>query len=153
MQYCIRILAAWCIGISTSYAFPCYATLVKDTCWTQYDVTVTVLDAMTHKALAVIDAPKGQSWGREPFTCQPGQQLLYTAQFKPTFWQGDENKTYTATSYWSLPKSTSPKESAWNVSICYARDFSEVPMPPGATASCQCQFQKVPPIPSVVVKP
>ncbi|MGQ3889381.1 hypothetical protein ACQUW5_10155 [Legionella sp. CNM-1927-20] len=129
-------------------AFQCYLTLVKDTCWTDYAVTVKVLDAQNNDVnLSTLTVPKGQSWGRQPFTCQPNQKLLYQATFEPYIWENQKNTVYNAISYWTLPSAAKPGESAWEIPVCYPKAFSEVPLPPQATNNCVCNFSQVPPIP------
>jgi len=131
------------------FSFPCYFTLVKDNCWTNYDVTVVVTDANTSDILTRAVVPKGQQWIRSAFVCQPSQKLNYVATFAPTIWEGEENTKYTALSYWTLPASPDPGVSAWEIPACYSGDFSQVPLPPTAISSCKCNFKAVPPIPPV----
>ena len=125
----------------------CYYTLVKDDCWTKYDVSVDVMDALSAKILTTVTVPIGKSWIRQTFPCEPGQKLMYRARFSPIFWQSDEGKTYTAKNYWSLPNSINPGDSAWNVTVCYSSDFSLVPLPPNAPGNCSCNFNDIPAIP------
>lgn len=77
-------------------AITCYYTLVKDNCWTKYDVSVDIMDAATNKILKTITVPNGKSWSRQTFPCDPGQKLIYRAQFSPVFWESDKGKTYMA---------------------------------------------------------
>jgi hypothetical protein len=127
-----------------SWAITCYYTLVKDSCWTNYDVSVDVIDAITGGVLTTVKVPKGQQWTRQTFPCQPAQKLMYNASFSPIFWQSDIGKTYAALNYWSLPDAVQPGDSAWNVSVCYPTDFSLVPTPPTATSNCKCDFTDIP---------
>lgn len=127
-------------------AITCYYTLVKDNCWTKYDVSVDIMDAATNKILKTITVPNGKSWSRQTFPCDPGQKLIYRAQFSPVFWESDKGKTYMAKNYWSLPNSFNPGDSAWNVTVCYPNDFSLVPLPPDASGNCSCDFNGIPEI-------
>lgn len=129
---------------ANSFAFPCYFTLAKDSCWTDYDVKVIVMDAVKNKELLTVNIPKGKSWVREKFTCQPEQKLFYHASFSPVFWQSEVGKTYMALRYWILPASISKDQSAWVISVCYPQDFSAVPFPPTATGNCKCDFSVIP---------
>jgi len=106
-----------------------------------------VLDANTNQQLLSVVVPKGKSWTREPFTCQPEQKLMYQVTFKPTIWQGQEDKKYMALRYWFLPAVIKPDESAWELKICYPADFAEVPLPATANANCHCDFTSIPAIP------
>lgn len=142
----VTILAGLSLAAS-AYAFPCFVTLAKDNCWTNYDVKVTVMDAVSNQQMAEITVPAGKTWFRQGFVCQPGQKLMYLASFSPVIWQKDAGKTYHALQYWSLPATISSGETAWNIPVCYARDFAEVPLPPDASGQCQCNFSNIPPVP------
>lgn len=133
--------------INPLWAMTCYYTLAKDNCWTNYNVSVDVIDATTNKLLVNATIPAGQQWIRESFDCQPAQKLMYKAQFSPVFWQNDVGKTYAAKDYWTLPATINPGDSAWNLSVCYPAAFSLVPLPPDATSQCACDFGSIPAIP------
>ena len=139
------LLVALAILYSASlWSFSCYFTLAKDTCWSAYNVTVKVKDAITSKTLLTVFVPKNTSWVREEFTCQPAQKLQYTATFTPKIWEKDAGKTYLSTNIWNLPAQIKPGEAAWNVTVCYPNSFSGVPMPPEATAVCSCNLNAIP---------
>lgn len=120
-------------------AFPCYFTLIKDNCWLNYDVTVQVTDASTGKPVTSVEVPKGSTWERISFTCQAGQKFNYSAVFKPEIWQGAADKVYTATHYWFLPDSPKPTEAAWDIQVCFPKNFSGVPIPDKSTGNCACE--------------
>jgi hypothetical protein len=134
-------------AINPLWAITCYYTLVKSNCWSKYEVTVEVVEASTAKVLTTVTVPAGKSWVRQPFSCTPGEKLMYHAQFSPPIWESEKGKSYDALNYWSLPEKINPGDSAWNVSVCYPSDFSQVPLPPEATNSCKCDFDSIPPIP------
>ncbi|MGC1182370.1 hypothetical protein [Legionella sp.] len=130
------------------WAITCYYTLAKDNCWIKYNVTVQVVDTSTDEVLTTVTVPAGKSWARVTFPCKTnGQKLIYKAQFTPPIWESEKGHVYTAKNYWSLPKVVNPGDSAWNVSVCYPSDFSEVPYPPEATGNCKCDFSSIPEIP------
>lgn len=133
---------------SSLFAFPCFITLAKDNCWLNYDVTVIIKDVAVNQQVASITVPKGQAWGREAFTCQPAQKFMFFASFNPSIWESDFNKTFIAKRYWSLPATISSGETAWNLPVCYSNDFAEIPLPPTANSRCQCDFSKIPAIPT-----
>jgi hypothetical protein len=142
------ILSLSCIFTSPLWAITCYYTLAKDNCWLRYNVSVDVMDALSAKVLTTITVPAGKSWGRVTFSCETnGQKLMYRARFTPSIWESEKGETYLAKNYWSLPNSVKPGDSAWNVSVCYPSDFSEVPLPPEATGTCKCDFSGIPEIP------
>ena len=134
------------VWASVSWSFPCYFTLVKDSCWTKYNVSVDVTDAVTEQKIFTITVPAGTSWARNTFECTPSQSLIYTAQFSPVFWASDKGKTFRATRNWSLPGTINPDDRAWTLPVCYPADFSQVPLPPTADNNCKCDFSAAPEI-------
>lgn len=134
----ILIQKIWCL--------PCYFTLVKDNCWTDYNVTVDVFEAGSEKKILSILVPAGKSWSREQINCEPKQNLIYRASFNPIFWKNDEGKVYRSLRNWSLPDKINAGDKAWGLPICYPADFSSVPLPPTATSHCKCDFLPIPQI-------
>ena len=128
-------------------AFQCYFTLVKDNCWSDYSVTVQVIDVSNNNKVLTITVPKGQFWARQGFACQPRQEFLYHATFEPYIWESGKGEVYHAINYWTLPSASAPGESAWEIPVCYPQAFAAVPLPPQATNNCACDFKQVPPIP------
>lgn len=131
---------------SSIWAFPCFFTLAKDNCWINYDVTVVVVDSKSQQPILSVNIPKGKSWVREPFVCQPGQELEYSATFSPVIWEKSEGTVYKALHYWVLPDAPMAQQKAWDIPVCYPSAFSEVPYPPTATGHCRCDFSNIPPI-------
>lgn len=127
-------------------AFNCYLTAVKDSCWGNYDVTVSVSDANTNQMLISSIISKGSNWQRVPFTCNPGQTLNFQATFSPVFWQSDATTIFYIKQYKILPAVVSTGQTAWDISICFSKDFSEVPLPPEATGECSCDMSNIPPL-------
>ncbi|MBA2656128.1 MAG: hypothetical protein H0U70_03990 [Tatlockia sp.] len=137
---------------SESFAFQCYLTLVKDSCWTNYEVKLNVLNAASNKLLTSVSAAKGKSWARQAFDCEPGTKLIYQASFQPIFWESDKGKSYMAIHYWTLPDQIGAKESAWDIPVCFPSAFAGVPFPPHAAGDCRCDFLDIPSISPVKVK-
>lgn len=130
---------------SISFAFPCFITVAKDSCWIEYNVTVSVLDVSNdRKKMVDIIIPQGSIWARKKTECEPKQLLQFEAQFTPVFWQEDRGKKYTSIRYKTLPANIGPQETAWNINVCYPRDFSQVPLPPEAGSNCKCDFSNIP---------
>jgi len=94
---------------SSLWAFTCYYTLAKDSCWTNYNVSVDVMDAVTDTVLTTVVVPSGKNWTRQAFDCQPGQKLMYKAIFSPIIWESEKGKVYPAKDYWSLPSAASSR--------------------------------------------
>ncbi|WP_173236801.1 hypothetical protein [Legionella antarctica] len=137
------------LGLSCScvvWSFPCYYTLVKDSCWTKYNVSVDVIDPVTSSKLLTVTVPSGKSWVRETFDCHAAQGLIYIAKFNPVFWKNDAGKTYQGLRNWFLPGAINPGDTAWTIPVCYPKDFSEVPLPPEADGNCKCDFSVIPPV-------
>ena len=139
-------LIAWMIT-SPSWSFSCFYTLAKDSCWTDYDVSTSVIDSLTGGTLFTVTRPKGQHWIRRAFECNPNEKLMFSASFSPEIWEKDKGKTYKAKNFWFLPDKINPGDSAWEVSVCYPAQFADVPLPPKATSDCQCDFSSIPVIP------
>lgn len=135
-----------CLISLQSPAFQCYMTIAKDSCWTQYNVKVNVVDANKDKLLTEVSIPKDTHWTRIPFDCDAGLKLNYIATFTPAIWEQDTGKKYMATRFWSLPESIKPNDSAWDIQVCYPQAFSQVPIPPTANNRCRCDFSSIPEI-------
>lgn len=127
-------------------AFTCYLTMVKDSCWINYNVSVTVTDANNLKKVMTVKVPQGQAWARQKFSCTTRESLLFNAAFTPVFWKADLGKTYPARHNWGLPETMEKGKTAWNITVCFKRDFSEVPFPPDATGDCVCDTKNIPEI-------
>ncbi|KTD82868.1 hypothetical protein [Legionella waltersii] len=127
-----------------TWSIPCYYTLAKDSCWTNYNVTVNVIDDASSTTVLTLSIPKGQTWARGSFECKPAQGLRYVAQFTPVFWQSDVGKTYVSTRTWYMPGKVNTGDKAWTIPICYPADFAQVPLPPTADSSCKCDFTNIP---------
>ena len=146
MKIKLMTLGLSCFLTTTAFAFPCYITLVKDSCWTNYDVTVQVVDSQKEGALVTVKVPKGKSWTREKFDCQTRQGLNYKATFLPYIWESEKDKVYTNKTTLFLPETISKGAQAWNIDVCYPEKFAEVPLPADATANCKCDFASIPPV-------
>ena len=140
-----------CVLLSTQlFAFPCTVTLVKDSCWTNFNVNMVVTDVQSGKPITTILVPKGTSWKRGSFECQPSQKIIYSATFDPAIWEGTEGRIYNAQQYWALPESFTSSQKAWEIPVCFPSAFAEVPMPATGSGNCICDFTSVPAIPPVL---
>ncbi len=132
-------------------AFPCFVTIVKDNCWLNYNLNVDVTNADTGKSIMKIIVPQGQAWVRQPFVCQTAETLSLTATFDPVIWESQADKVYTGKHYWGLPKAILKGHAGWNVTVCFSKDFAEVPLPPDAPGKCECDLKSIPPIDPIKV--
>lgn len=149
------ILSSILIGIGFSMqasAFTCFLTLVKNSCWTNYDVTVELTNASTGDSMVKALAPKGKTYVREQFTCEAAQAFNFSATFLPIIWESEKGKHYPGKTTWSLPPEIAKGDTAWNVTMCYPEEFSGVPYPSEASGNCKCDNINLPPIP-VPAKP
>lgn len=128
------------------HAFTCFVTVIKDSCWTQYNVDVKITNSGTGKAITTSSIVAGKSWDRQKFSCDPEETLSLSATFNPVFWESDTGKVYAARHNWSLPQTINKDETAWNINVCYPKDFAEVPLPPQAGSDCKCDTDSIPPI-------
>ena len=143
MSFCLLLLVA-----APALAFKCYVTAMKDSCWDDYDVTIKVMNSATKKELASdIVLKKGAlKWQRVSFDCEPQESLYYSATFTPEIWEGGAGKVYYSQRYWNLPKAIKKGELAWNINLCFPKEFSQVPLPPNVSGQCKCDFNSVPEI-------
>lgn len=130
----------------TSFAFPCYLTVVKGDCWKMYDVSVQLRNNTSDNNLVKVTVNKGALWARVPFECEAGERLTSFATFSPKIWDNDEGKVYEAKHFIFLPEEIKADQAAWDVPICFPKAFPSVSMPPEATKDCACDFTAVPPI-------
>ncbi len=145
----MRKLVPLLVGLGLSgqvFAFPCFITMVKDSCWLNYNVTIDVKNAATGKSIMQVIIPQGQAWVRQPFACDMGETLSLSATFNPAIWESEQDKVYVGQHYWGLPKAIGKKEAGWNVTVCFPKEFAEVPMPADAAGKCVCDFSSIPKI-------
>ena len=140
---------------SSIYAFSCYLTIMKSSCWQDFDVTITATDQVSHKqVIKAQDLKKNNLWTRTKFECSPRQGLVFQASFTPAIWQGTGNKMYQPKRVWFLPSDIEKGITSWNIPICYPSAFIGVPLPPNAKSLCTCENVKkdIPAIPIPVAK-
>lgn len=143
MRKLMMIVLGMC-QLTQVHAFPCYVTLIKDSCWVNYEVRVNVIDVMGDKPLMTLTIPKGKTWVRQEFVCQPKQSVRLTATFSPPIWQQDAGKVYKGTRFWTFPEEVAPNQGAWNLNLCYSKHFAGMPLTPTNTGNCVCDASVVP---------
>jgi hypothetical protein len=147
--WCGVFFAAYLSMITTTaHAFSCYATLVKDSCWSNYTVSIDVVDTKKNKVLVTLFMPIGTDWDRETFDCDLGANLALKATFSPTMWRDQADRVYSGKSYWLIPKDAPTGVVAWNLTRCFPEDFAEVPVPIEATDHCTCSMKDIPALPA-----
>ncbi len=135
------------IYVGLSYAnVTCYLNVVKGSCWNNSNVDVSIIDSDLNKTIAHAQIKKDTGWQRVSFPCRPNQTLYYSAVYSPVFWEADKGKVYNAKQYWSLPKQLKAGDVAWELTICFPKDFSGVPLPPTGSGECACQYNLVTPL-------
>lgn len=131
--------------IQNAFAVPCVITVIKSPCWSDYDVSVNILDASSNSSLSKVTITKGVSWQRTTFECQPEQVLSANATFTPEIWKGQQGIIYQSVRFWGLPNQAPESGSSWSINICYPKQFKGVPSPLNAT-NCECSLDGIPPV-------
>ena len=144
MRILLKVLLISMLSVANAHAIECYITVVKASCWKNYDVSVTVTDAKTNAELGKITVYEGSMWKRDTFSCKEGQTLALTAKFVPEFWSGDAAKEFKSIRFWRLPEKAGANAIGWNIKVCYPKWFANVPVPPDAGADCDCDMSAVP---------
>ena len=129
-----------------SWAAQCVLTLVKDSCWTDYQVNVQFNDKLSNKLVTTVNIPAKQNWSRVKFDCAPGQILGGIATFSPIVFSSEKNNTYAGVRFWNLPQSEPEPGVIWSLQICFGSDFANLPFPPKATGNCKCDVSGIPPV-------
>lgn len=128
------------------HAFTCFFSFVKDSCWKDYAVTVVATDILTGKEVVTVTIDKGQMWSRKEFTCHSSQSFEFISTFTPVIWDKDAGKKYPGKSSWTLPAKIDEGKTAWNLTVCFPKEFSEVPVPPTSGSECKCMGDTLPPV-------
>lgn len=139
-----KMIACLSLLWANSYAFDCYFTVAKNSCWLNYDAKVEVVDNALDKVIAVVDIPKGELWRRIHVKCEPKQSFRFIASSSSEMWKDQVGKKYNSRRRISLPIDIKSTEKAWNIPICFTNDFSGMPMPITAAHDCTCDWSKVP---------
>jgi hypothetical protein len=139
-KYLIAVLIA-----SNAYALDCVITSVKNSCWKDYEATITLRDVQTKQDITTFKIPKDQMWGRTTISCHPGQILDAKVSFSPDIWEGDGSKVYYSKRIWTLPGRAPGREFSWTLNMCFADDFSRMPEPI-KSKGCFCDPKAAPPI-------
>lgn len=132
---------------SEASAFNCFLTLVKDSCWTDYSVTVDLTNMMTSKSMIKATAPKGKTYIRQAFQCEADTSFDFSATFLPIIWEADKGRVYKGKVSWALPKKLTKGDTAWNITMCFPEQFTAVPAPVTSTGNCICDTTHLPAVP------
>ena len=143
MKKLLMLLFGVCF-LTQAHAFPCYITMVKDSCWSKYNVNVDVVDVFTNKVMASMSIPEGKSWDRKEIVCQPKQTVFLKAAYSPSFWAKDAGRIYYGKRNLSFPEEIKKGDAAWNMTFCFASDFQEVSLPPDSSGQCICDVKGIP---------
>lgn len=127
------------------YALPCVVTVIKSPCWSDYSVTVNIMDSTYNTLLSKIVITKGTSWQRVTFDCKPSQVLSANASFTPVIWENQKDVIYQSDRFWKLPEKAPEQGALWSINMCYPMQFSNVPSPLDTT-NCDCSMDGIPPV-------
>lgn len=130
--------------LSTSFAVECYVTFIKDKCYADYDVHLSVTDSHTKHSLVELDLPQSKFWIRQSFECQPSQVVAISSSFSPAIWEADTDKQYQGTHFTKFPDVAPPQGTIWAMDVCFPAQFSKVPTPPKITGACGCDKTAIP---------
>lgn len=120
--------------------FICTLHFMKNNCWKAHQITLQPMDVATQKKIGdPIVLPKGQDEIEVNIPCTPNQDISFSATFSPPIWS-DSNMSYPTSHFWQSPAALPPGATNWIISLCFANDFTSVPLPLEATANCQCDF-------------
>lgn len=132
------------LGLASNiYAADCVLTIIKDNCWTNYDINIEFFDAENGQFVARANVPSNQNWGRVKFKCHSSQIFTAKARFSPDIWEGDSKKTYSSVRVWNLPEIAPAGDAAWAINMCYSKDFASIPEPLNAK-NCKCDPKSAP---------
>ena len=140
------VILSLCLLSSHAFAIDCYITVMQGTCWKNYDITITALDAMSSEPIASPITLSGKNpnklndfWKRIPFKCKPKQGIKFQATFSPPIWENNKGKAYPSVETIYLPETIDKGIFAWNIPICYPKGFDNVPIPPAYSGTeCNC---------------
>ena len=144
MKYLLKYVAA-ALMASNVYAVDCIITSVKNSCWKDYEATITLRDVETEKDITTFTIPKDKKWGRTTISCHPGQIIDAKVSFAPDIWEGDGSKVYFSKRIWSFPSQEPKTDESWTLSMCFADDFSSMPEPINSK-NCSCDQSNIPPV-------
>lgn len=133
------------IFVSNAFAVECVITAIKNSCWKDYEATITIRDVQTKKDLTTFKIPQNKDWGRTQFSCQPGQIFDAKASFSPDIWDGDGSKIYNSKRIWGLPTKAPNSDVRWSLNLCYSDDFTGMPEPI-KSKNCVCDQSIAPPV-------
>lgn len=130
---------------NTPKNFICTVNLMKNNCWGGHKIVVQPIDVVSQKPFgSPIILDKDSEQAQQNIPCHPNQAISFIATFSPAIWQEDANVQYPTNHFWQSPVALPPQASSWIISLCFANDFTSVPLPLEATATCTCNFQKIP---------
>jgi hypothetical protein len=144
MKHIWKYLVA-ALVVSNAHALDCVITSVKNSCWKDYEATITLRDVETKQDIATFKIPKDKNWGRTTISCHPGQLLDAKVSFSPDIWEGDGSKIYFSKQIWTLPGKAPAPDVSWTLNMCFADDFSSMPEPI-KSKNCSCEQKNVPPV-------
>ncbi len=148
----IVILAGLLLVAHLSWAaYPCVLRFAKTDCWPDFQVTLQPLDASTQQPIGkpiVLDKNKYET--EVLFPCQPRQNISFVATVLPTVWGATPDTEYPSNHFWESPDELPKGANSWIVSVCFASDFSSVPIPLSQKPTCSCNFPPISQAQSIV---
>lgn len=142
LRLSIILFSATSLPLWADSTYPCLLRFMKTNCWKGHQITVQAIDTGTQKNIGDPVVLTKDSFEIDvDIPCQPNQSISFTATTLPAVWGSSATTSYPSTHFWQSPKGLPPKATQWVVSLCFASDFSSVPLPLTAEANCQCNFK------------
>lgn len=136
------LLSVSCVN----WAIECYVTLLKDKCWSGYQVHMTIENLKSLNKVIDLDVGPNQTWARKKFDCEASQVLKKSVSFTPAIWDSEKGKIYQNNFMTRLPDTKPAQGVIWSMEVCFPKNFSQVPTPIKNMNDCGCDKTNVPEI-------
>jgi hypothetical protein len=124
IKYFLVLIMILCSAVGHTTNGTCLVTLNKSKCWSNFSVTVKIIDTSKNNVLGTVTLEKGQSQTQQKIACTSNQTLEYSATFSPIMWREDKDKIYYSKQYIQIPEGEN-----WEIEINFPEAFSEIPDP------------------------
>ncbi len=131
-------------AVAANTNFPCVLRVAKTDCWPNFQISVQPIDANTQEPLGkpvVIDKNTNETEVLIP--CHPKQEISFVATTLPAVWGATSDTQYPSNHFWETPEQLPSNADRWIISLCFATDFSSVPIPLSQKATCVCSFPQI----------
>ena len=123
---------------SQAMAFSCSVKLVKTVCWKDRALILKVINADNLETETIHELEQDKSFLEVPLDCKKLNRVSFEVSFDPPIWEADKGRFYKAKRLWNIPKRLPLGADNWSIDLCFARDFSSVPLPLVDFTKCTC---------------